>query len=201
MGFTAKASTSKAQADQPPPGNHPAVLVGLIDLGTQDKRDFKDPNKSRAQHSIYLVWELFIDEAKYLIGREFNMSLNSKATLRKFVESWRGKVFAEGEDFDVRKILGAKCLLAIIHKPSGDRMFASVDGVSAVPKGLKVPTPSITPVAWEISGQTLPGLDWLPYLYGKSVDDHVKDSHEYRGKVTVPAATAAVNQDADDVGF
>ncbi|MHA1379626.1 MAG: hypothetical protein ACTSRG_14730 [Candidatus Helarchaeota archaeon] len=45
------------------------------------------------------------------------MSLHAKATMRKFLESWRGKKFTkeELEGFDLQKILGKPCQLQIIH--------------------------------------------------------------------------------------
>jgi hypothetical protein len=79
-----------------------------------------------------------------IISKEFTLSMHEKASLRKFLESWRGKGFTEEEakSFDVTKLLGAACMISILHKVKDGKTYAEISSVSAIPKGMVCP-PSI----------------------------------------------------------
>lgn len=195
MPFKAKAQSQKS-SDLAPAGTHQAVLVAIIDLGTHEQ-EFK--GKKSQSHKILLVWELTAENGHPIVSREFTFSLNTKAKLRGFLESWRGKQFGEGEEIEISELLGKPCLLSIVHgTSSGGNTYAKVDNVARITKGMKVPDPSRKPVSWEIDGQKLPSVDWLPYLYGEPVVDVIKRSAEYRGiapKQETANASAASNDD------
>ena len=64
--------------------------------------------------------------------------------MRKFLASWRGKDFNENEakNFDITKLIGAACMLNVIHKASkkdATTIYANIGSISPVPKGLTVP--------------------------------------------------------------
>lgn len=115
-----------------PEGTHQAVCVDVIDLG-------KVPNKFKdgaLQHKINLAWqinELRDDGKRFLVYKRYTLSLHEKATLRKDLESWRGKPFEESElPFDIERLIGANCLLNVIHNGN----FANVSSVMAPMKGM-----------------------------------------------------------------
>ena len=56
-----------------------------------------------------------------LIAKEYTVSLNEKANLRKDLESWRGKEIqpTELEGFDMTNLLGVQCTLQIMHNDNG----------------------------------------------------------------------------------
>jgi glutamate mutase epsilon subunit len=67
-----------------------------------------------------------------------------KANLRKILTSWRGKAFTEEEAraFDITKLLGATCMLNIVHKPGTKdptKVYEEIASVSTLPKGLTCP--------------------------------------------------------------
>jgi hypothetical protein len=68
-------------------------------------------------------------------SREYTVSLNEKANLRRDLEAWRGKAFSEDElkGFDISNILGHFCMVNISHRQKGDMTYADLKGVSAVP--------------------------------------------------------------------
>lgn len=183
MGWKAKATSGNGQfSEQPPAGNHPAVLIGLIDLGTQES-SFQ--GKVEWKRQVMLVWELTTEklsgmkDANHVIANRYTFSLNAKATLRKLLEDWRGKRYGEDEEVDIAAVLGKPCLLGIKHAQSGDRTFANVAGVQAVPKGLTVPPAQRKPVEWQV-GYDLDQLpDWLPYLYGEPVKEVIQRCKEW----------------------
>jgi len=214
MAWQRKASSGGGDfSEAPPAGPHPAVLVGLIQLGTQEtefqgKKDWKE--------QILLVRELTATKKSqstenHIIQKQYTFSLNQKASLRKLIENWRGKSLAEGEDFDILKCLGKSCLVTVIHTGTGEKPYGKIEGVGGVPTGLTVPPPTKAPVAWSIDESVAKLPDWLPFLYGESVLDVIKRSQEVSGKgpptisnppkgngapTTAPAATAPADMSA-----
>lgn len=108
--------------------------------------------ESKLQNKVRIQWELptelkvFNEEAgeqPYTLGKEFTLSLNEKATLRKFLESWRGKPFTEeeGRAFDITVLLDKPCMLNVIHKVSkaSGKVYAEIASVSPMMKGIACP--------------------------------------------------------------
>lgn len=127
----------------PPEGSFPAVAYRIVDLGTQNTT-FQ--GQSKDAHKIMVSWEIQDEDAvmsdgqPMTIHQRYTWSMHEKATLRKHLEAWRGKKFTEDDfgpgGFDVRKLLGAPCMISIVHNPSGDKLYANVAGVVRLPKGL-----------------------------------------------------------------
>lgn len=129
-------------------GNYMARCVGMLHLG-------HIPNNYGAevkiQDKVLVTWELPTltyeledkTEVSSVISKEYTLSLDSRGHLRKDLESWRGKAFTEkeAEDFDLTKLLGAPCMLNIIHKTakSSGNTYAIVSSISKMPKGFTCP--------------------------------------------------------------
>jgi hypothetical protein len=79
------------------------------------------------------------------ISGTYTLSLGEKASLRKMLEGWRGRVFTELElkGFDLGNVLGAPCMLGIIQEPREDKVYARISTVSKIPKGIPAPTGTI----------------------------------------------------------
>lgn len=145
--ITAKAS--EKQFDLVPAGNHLAICYQMIEIGTETV-DFNGEVKK--VHRVRIVWELsnekkVFDPAKgeqpYSIGKDYTLSMHEKATLRHDLQSWRGKAFTDDEasSFDITKLIGKPCMLNVIHRTSKNGgTYANIAGVTAVPKGMNVPT-------------------------------------------------------------
>lgn len=213
--FKQKASNNNGAGttEIPPAGSSPAVLVAIIDLGTHTEAGFQG-KASREVHKIYLVWELTAEKKSastqnHVIARDFNASFNEKANLRIWIEKWFAKPIPEGQEFDLTKLLGKKCLLTISHKEAAQsgRTFAKLEGISPVPKGLPVPDPQNDLISWEIgTGDPIPDQDWLPFIYGEPVADVIKRSHEWVDKALANAPThetvpPAESENADEIPF
>lgn len=83
-------------------------------------------------------------EQPLVISKEYTLSMNEKANLRKDLKSWRGKDFTEDEakSFDITKLIGAPCMLNIIHKPKvsdPNSFYEQIAGITPMPKGMKAP--------------------------------------------------------------
>lgn len=131
----------------PPVGTHVARCVRLIDLGTQ-KSDFNGQESVKRQCLLgfELPTELMeggeYDGKPFVVSKFYTQSLHEKATLRKDLETWRGRSFTpvELEGFDSRNVLAKPCLVSVIHnKKSDGKISAKVSSVTSVPKGMQVP--------------------------------------------------------------
>lgn len=133
-----------------PEGPHPAICDMFVDLGLQETTGQYAGN---VQHKIYLRWQIpghrlsyekdgVQHEGPMTIGAQYTLSLHEKATLRKILQSWRGRAFTEAElkKFDVTTVVGKPCLISVSHKPKdGGGAYANINAVMQVPPGLQVP--------------------------------------------------------------
>lgn len=187
---TAKKGGGDQGFEKPPAGNHLAVLVAIVDMGTQTVSGFQGaPDKD--QHRAYFVWELVACKtssgvANHVIGIDLNLSLNEKAKLRKWIEARTGKVIPDGADYNVLSELGQPCLLNVVMKGE----YPKVEGVAGVPAGIPVPAAQLKPFAWSLDDyrktNTIDLPHWLPYFYGNPIADAIRGCKELKG---TPAAT------------
>ena len=121
-----------------PTGSHLARLYRIIDLGTQKSEYMGKVNMLR---KVKFFWELHgddlkTDEGKPLIQtRNYTLSLGEKASLRKDLESWRGKSFTDDElrGFDLTNLLDKWCMITIQHRESNGKTYADAVAVTPVP--------------------------------------------------------------------
>lgn len=139
MAIVAKASGGDGKTFDPAPaGVHQGVCVDVIDLGVLD---VTWQGKSKKQHKINVAWQIAEkrDDGKpFLVFKRYTLSLNEKASLRKDLESWRGKAFTRDEEmgFDVESVIGANCLLNIQHNQVADKTYANVVSIMPLVKGM-----------------------------------------------------------------
>jgi len=130
------------------PGMHVARCVAMYHVGTVEEEyqgDIKHQNK------VLLTWELpnnkhVFDEAKgeepRVISKEFTLSMNPKANLRKTLESWRGQPFTEAEakELDITVLIGIPCMLNISNKESKKgNTYADIMSVNPMVQGTTAP--------------------------------------------------------------
>jgi hypothetical protein len=127
-----------------PAGAHSAVCVDEIDLGYLPNHF--DPESDDVL-TVRLVWQIaedMKDGKPFLIKKDYRASLHERAGLRKDLESWRGQPFTSAElvGFDLENIVGAPCMLSVIHKTgSKGGTFANVASIMPLPKGMAKLTP------------------------------------------------------------
>lgn len=127
----------------PPAGVFPAICYRFIDLGTQQSAY---QGQTKAAHKIMLTWEITDADERMEDGRPFSISqrytwsMHEKATLRKTLESWRGKAFEEKDfgpgGFDTRNLIGAPCLIGITHVEKDGKTYANISSVNKLMKGM-----------------------------------------------------------------
>lgn len=181
---TAKSRGEGGDYDLPPEGNQPARLVALVDLGTH-QREYQ--GKREWKRKVALVWELVEAPGRPLLIRDFTLSLHENAALREWVDAWRGKSLKEGEDLDLSTLLGSAGMVHVEHATSkkSNKTFGRIKGVGSVPtlkgKPIEIEEPEHEPVAWSLDEDDGDPPDWLPYLYGRPVAEHVEESRERSG--------------------
>src|SRR5262245_30006045 len=90
-----------------PDGLHAAVCVDVINLGDVATNWGTKPK-------VRIVWQLADEDPttrrRYVVSRMYTLSLGPKASLRRDLESWRGKAFSPEEllgGFDLLRLIGA----------------------------------------------------------------------------------------------
>lgn len=144
------ATNNATQRELIPAGNYIARCYQMIEIGTISEIIL---GKQQVLKKVRIGWELPLEkrvfreengEQPLVISKEYTLSMNEKANLRKDLKSWRGKDFTEEEarEFDITKLIGVPCMLNIIHKPTKSdptRIFEEISGITSIPKGLAVP--------------------------------------------------------------
>jgi len=125
-----------------PAGSHIARCYMFADMGTQMSDYGSD------QHKIRLQWELLGHEPdgtpltieiegitkQMTIGKTYTLSLAESAALRKDLESWRGVPFTQAQlnGFEIKKVLGAYCMLTVAHEVKNGRTYTNVAAIRPV---------------------------------------------------------------------
>ena len=142
------ATDNATNIDPVPEGVHIAVNYAVCDLGTQE-------SKFGPARKVLLIWELpeqriqmerdgkQIDMPRAISAR-FTLSLNEKASLRRCLESWRGRSFTAQElkGFDLAAVLGKPLQIQVMKAVSKEgREYSKPAAYMALPKGMQTPEP------------------------------------------------------------
>jgi hypothetical protein len=202
-------STGGSNYEPVPAGTYIARCYSMVHIGTVMETYQGD---SKLQNKVRLTWELPLElkqfkedepERPFTLGKEFTLSLNEKATLRKFLESWRGKAFTEDEakEFDITVLLGKPCMLNVIHKTSqkNGKVYAEIASVSPLMKGVSCPD--------QINDTFIFGYDPFEQWRFDTLPDYLKEkvrsSIEYQAIMTPghTQAAPAPEETPDDLPF
>lgn len=171
-------------------GTHLGVCNMLVDLGMQFNEVYK--NSSR---KVLIGWEIpdetiELDDGPHprQISKRYTASLNEKSTLRSDLAAWRGRDFTPEElaAFDLRNIVGASCLINVIHKESNGKTYANIGNIMALPKGMAKGKLSDPAVIFDLDTDPVEDVDKLP----KWIGDIIKKSETYQQRITPAVAPA-----------
>jgi len=76
-----------------------------------------------------------------IASKWFNISMDERAALYKFLMSWLGSV---SEGLDTQKLVGKKCMLQVVHKAYDGTTYANIQNITPVPD-IPAPAPSTPP--------------------------------------------------------
>ena len=177
------------ERDLIPADTYPAVCTRLIDIGIQRGNQYGD------KHQIIICWEIpsvtidiEVDGIKQpmprMVSNFYNLSIGAKSTLGKHLESWRGRPFTDEEraGFDLKAILGAPCMLQIVHNENAKgETREKVYHVMKLMQGIEAPKPAteLIYLDWESNDfeKTLSKLpEWQVKLVKQATNYGSKDS-------------------------
>jgi len=147
MAIIAKSTGESTQRELIPAGTYIARCYSIVHVG-HVKQTYLGEEK--LVDLVRFTWELPTElrcfsadkgEQPCAISKEVTLSMNEKSTLRQMIGQWRGKAITDEEAklFDIAKLLGQPCMLNIIHTEKGERTYANVEAIAALPKSLKAP--------------------------------------------------------------
>jgi hypothetical protein len=199
MGTVAKLSGT-GQSKPAPAGNHVAVCVGVIDLGTQFVKGYQGQPDDWV-YQVMLQWELsdaLMDDGRpFMVSRRLRLSMHEMSGLRKILQSWRGGSFSEAEarEFDVKNVLGKPCMLNLVHKTSekSGTVYANVDSISPLHKQIARPEP-VNPLVYYAIEEGDPEKAGLPEWVCKLI----RQSKEFTGQSPASMPTTNGSPPADN---
>lgn len=199
-----------------PQGLHLAVCTEVVDLGTQTS-EYK--GKKRSARKVYIGFHLpnvLLDDGDHAgeprrIGQRFTASIGNKATLRTFLESWRGKAFTEAElaDFNLANVLGKPGQMQVQHETSNGKTYANIKAMVSVMPGTPIPKVDQSSIVLfdldSFDSEVFDGLpDWQKELIVKSPEyDAAINGGGEKAESAAPATQpgAADGVDPDDIQF
>lgn len=203
MGLNA---TSSATTFTPAPaGTHTAICCQVIDLGDQFSKFY-----GKVKHKVLIGWELPDEKddkgEPFLVWNRYTCSTHEKAVLGQHLESWRGKPFTESERnvFSLKGLLGAPCLLSIVHETNDGKTYARVKSVMALPKSTPKPKPTHKHVLFDIDAWDAETFATFNDNLKKTIEGREKKANgsaaHANGSSPVSAAEVAEAM-ADDIPF
>jgi len=148
MGATFETQASSQKIQRLESGMYPANCIQVIELGTHDNTH-PQAKPGSVKKEILLVFETGelmepTEDGKqlpFVLSLRLTNSLGERASLRKHLESWRGKKFSDDEikSFAVSNILDKGCLLNVSLVQKGDREYNNITAVNPLMKGMEPP--------------------------------------------------------------
>ena len=197
-------ASSKGKSDPVPAGVQHAVCFQVIDVGTPPPS-----GNFPSRRKVLIVWELpnerinvegadgHARDLPRAISKEYTLSLDKKANLRRDLESWRGRPFTaeESEGFEIGKLIGANCQINVVHKLSADgqRTYANVGAIMPLGKGTPKIEPENPTLVFDLPQQ---GPVDFPKEMPEWIVNKIKTSHEYQDLMN-PQKQATEDQKAN----
>ncbi len=123
-----------------PAGSHQGVCVDVIDHGMVD---VTFGGKIEKKHKATIRWQVEARDPergneRYQVQQRYTVSLNRKANLRRDLIAWRGCDFNEDElaGFELDRLMGANCMLVVVHDEKEGTTWANIGGISPLPESM-----------------------------------------------------------------
>lgn len=142
-----KPRTSSYDVAIPDPGSYRARNFWIIDLGTQ-KSTYMNVEKDVIQvlfgfelSDTAHVFKAELGEQPFMLSSKMTNSIDPKANMRAFLESWMGRPISpqEEESFDIFNFGGKAAWITCVHKKSADgkKTYANIGTITPLPKEVK----------------------------------------------------------------
>jgi len=130
-----------------PAGMHLARCTRIIDLGTQ-KSEYMGTVKHLKK--LMMQFEVHGEDAEgnptvttkgdpMIISKSYTATLADKASLRKDLETWRGKPFTpqEKDGFELKNVLGQWAMITVGQSENNGKTYTNILNVNPVPANIK----------------------------------------------------------------
>jgi hypothetical protein len=177
-----------------PPGNFPGAIVAMFDVGFQPEKDMKTGTMTE-RRKLVMVFELNKkqpDGKPFVLAKKYTWSMNEKSNFYKDVVNITGARFKEGEKFNPLSLVSVPVMVNVTNTSNGEKTYHDISSVSQYPEGFPTPPePTHEALAWSVmTGDPIPaGLEWVPFVYGKSIQALAEESAEWKKKANPAAAT------------
>jgi len=148
MALIAKESGGSSTFTPVPQGMHLARCYRVVDLGTQ-KSEYLGTIKHLPK--VMLQFEVFGEDESgnpiltnkgepMTISKNFTLSLAEKATLRKDLQTWRGRDFTADElrGFELKNVLGVWAMISVVKAEGNNgKEYTNIQAILSVPQQIK----------------------------------------------------------------
>ena len=130
-----------------PTGMHLARCYRIIDLGTQESTYM---GNVKQLHKVMFQFEVHSEDAQgnptvtskgdpMTVSKNFTLTLAEKSTLRKDLQTWRGKDFAPEElkGFELKNVLGQWAMLSVVETQNNGNTYTNIATINPVPSSMK----------------------------------------------------------------
>jgi hypothetical protein len=128
-------------------GMHLARCYRIIDLGTQESTYM---GNVKQLHKVMFQFEVHSEDAQgnptvtskgdpMTVSKNFTLTLADKSTLRKDLQTWRGKDFAPEElkGFELKNVLGQWAMLSVVETQNNGNTYTNIATINPVPSSMK----------------------------------------------------------------
>ena len=187
------------------PGTYLARAYGLVDLGRQYSQKY-----DKSSPKVLIMWELPTETVEVedrtetrVLSKQYTCSLSDNASLRKDLESWRGRRFTDEElkGFDLRNIVGVPCQLSITNEERNGKTYSNINAVVSIPKGTQVPELTKEKIIFDLDEE---GFQEKMSLLPEWIQNRIRESETYMAKIDIPEDTDSdgfTDLQSDDIPF
>ena len=147
MSLVAKTEGGSSNFIPVPTGMHLARCYRIIDLGTQESTYM---GNVKQLHKVMFQFEVHSEDAQgnptvtskgdpMTVSKNFTLTLADKSTLRKDLQTWRGKDFAPEElkGFELKNVLGQWAMLSVVETQNNGNTYTNIATINPVPSSMK----------------------------------------------------------------
>ena len=147
MSLVAKTEGGNSNFVPVPIGMHLARCYRIIDLGTQESTYM---GNVKQLHKVMFQFEVHSEDAQgnatvtskgdpMTVSKNFTLTLAEKSTLRKDLQTWRGKDFASDElkGFELKNVLGQWAMLSVVETQNNGNTYTNIATINPVPSAMK----------------------------------------------------------------
>lgn len=147
MGLVVKSTESNSTFVPVPTGMHLARCYRIIDLGTQESTYM---GNIKHLPKVMFQFEVHSEDGQgnptvttkgdpMTVSKNFTLTLAEKSTLRKDLQTWRGKDFTADElkGFELKNVLGQWAMISVVETENNGKTYTNIATINPVPANMK----------------------------------------------------------------